>query len=137
MEDPKDGGPAFPRPLGSISGEEWSTAQEGMSLRDYFAAHAPPVPDWFMAKEPDYAALPLPAGFFDDKEKLEAWRGHGDYLNDKDIKPEWLAEFQDRKERIRAHRVEHDAVVVRFRFARLAKWAFTYATEMVAGRSIQ
>ena len=33
-----DGGAAFPRPLGSIVGQEWSTSQEGMSLRDYFAA---------------------------------------------------------------------------------------------------
>jgi hypothetical protein len=22
--------------------------QEGMTLRDYFAAHAPPVPDWYI-----------------------------------------------------------------------------------------
>lgn len=35
-----DGGPAFARPLGALNGEEWSSEQEGMSLRDYFAAKA-------------------------------------------------------------------------------------------------
>lgn len=42
----KDGGPAFPRPLGTNSptslanNPAWSTAQDGMSLRDYLAAKA-------------------------------------------------------------------------------------------------
>ena len=35
-----DGGPAFARPLSKISSEEIEVAQEGMSLRDSFAAHA-------------------------------------------------------------------------------------------------
>ncbi len=35
----RDGGPAFPRPLGE-GGGEWNDGQEGMSLRDYFAGHA-------------------------------------------------------------------------------------------------
>jgi hypothetical protein len=32
--------PAFARPVGRLSDEEWSAGQEGMSLRDYFAAAA-------------------------------------------------------------------------------------------------
>lgn len=35
MSDAKDGGQAFPFSDGTLSGQ-----QEGMSLRDYFAAHA-------------------------------------------------------------------------------------------------
>lgn len=39
-----DGGPAFPR-------EDYQSidapGQRGMSLRDYFAAHAPPAPAWW------------------------------------------------------------------------------------------
>lgn len=39
-----DGGPAFPRPSGEavdmIGNHFWPQAQEGMSLRDYFAAAA-------------------------------------------------------------------------------------------------
>lgn len=35
------GGPAFPRPAGDYSGtRHGNTAQEGMTLRDYFAAKA-------------------------------------------------------------------------------------------------
>lgn len=40
----KDGGPAFPRPVSIEEGEISDTfygAQTGMSLRDYFAVHAP------------------------------------------------------------------------------------------------
>lgn len=47
-----DGGPAFPPPWHPEMG--WSPRDaQGMSLRDYFAAHAPPMPDWFnVAWEP-------------------------------------------------------------------------------------
>ena len=38
----KDGGNAFPVP--NLQDDE---SFNGMSLRDYFAAHAPEVPDWF------------------------------------------------------------------------------------------
>lgn len=37
MNEPKDGGPAFPCEGGDMSGLH---ASPGMSLRDYFAAHA-------------------------------------------------------------------------------------------------
>jgi hypothetical protein len=40
-----DGGPAFPRPLSKLTSEEVSPDQEGMKLRDYFAAHAPEMSD--------------------------------------------------------------------------------------------
>jgi hypothetical protein len=43
MANTKDGGPAFPRPFSDNGGdtyERMENAQEGMSLRDYFAAHA-------------------------------------------------------------------------------------------------
>lgn len=36
----QDGGPAFPRPLGAISPEEFNSDQVGMSLRDWFAGLA-------------------------------------------------------------------------------------------------
>lgn len=53
-----DGGPAFPRPFSGAIGEH-NEAQEGMSLRDYFAAHAlagilvNPIPDYV---DPDAVA---------------------------------------------------------------------------------
>lgn len=39
--------PAFPRPASTDSSEDDIWEQDGMSLRDYFIAHAPPPPDWF------------------------------------------------------------------------------------------
>lgn len=44
----KDGGQAFPRPAAwSPSGMTGSSAESGMSMRQYYAAHAPAAPDWF------------------------------------------------------------------------------------------
>lgn len=40
MSQKPDGGPAFARPVGKLSQEEWSHDQEGMSLRDWFAGQA-------------------------------------------------------------------------------------------------
>jgi len=42
MAEIKDGGPAFPS-----HGSMGEVVQEGMSLLDYFAAHAPDVPEDF------------------------------------------------------------------------------------------
>jgi len=46
-----DGGAAFPSPGVVMPGGDWAAKQqgayEGMTLRDYFAAHAPDVPDDF------------------------------------------------------------------------------------------
>lgn len=44
MDNTKHGGPAFPEVPGDCNGYE---GKSGMTLRDYFAAHAPDVPDDF------------------------------------------------------------------------------------------
>ena len=44
----KDGGPAFPMPSGPEPRvDEFTHYNEGISMRDYFAANAPEMPDWF------------------------------------------------------------------------------------------
>tara|TARA_S200002703_G_scaffold150548_1_gene149024 strand:- start:374 stop:628 length:255 start_codon:yes stop_codon:yes gene_type:complete len=44
MSDKNDGGPAFPMPFGAGTGEQMQIAcEEGMTLRDYFAAKAIPA----------------------------------------------------------------------------------------------
>ena len=46
-----DGGPAFPTPHQERDGDTYATIHEsGMSLRDYFAAHAPAVPHDYETK---------------------------------------------------------------------------------------
>jgi hypothetical protein len=65
MDSPerKTGGPAFPRPLGNngrphFEDSEVSSDQEGMSLRDYFAAHAPrDWPEWYQPTMPPRPAI--------------------------------------------------------------------------------
>ena len=54
MSDIKDGGPAFP--LDSIP-TNCPKVPTGMTLRDYFAANAPVVPDWFLPADYDNAYL--------------------------------------------------------------------------------
>ena len=56
MSNPNDGGPAFPQTDCNACGSSHrSTGHEepGMTLRDYFAAHAPPMDDtWRSLYEP-------------------------------------------------------------------------------------
>ena len=49
---PNDGGPAFARPIGTVL-KRFNSEQSGMSLRDYFIAHAPVEPQgWFQPAIP-------------------------------------------------------------------------------------
>lgn len=47
MTDKNTGGPAFPAPEAGMEHFSAPSAYMGMTLRDYFAAHAPDVPNWF------------------------------------------------------------------------------------------
>jgi hypothetical protein len=58
MSTRKDGGPAFARPAGSTgpcSEAQYNHAQQGLSLRDYLAAHAP-LNEWNLPVKIDAAA---------------------------------------------------------------------------------
>ena len=55
MAQLNDGGPAFPHPSlwgMAADGEKYKVGElvRGMSLRDYFAAHPPPMADWFLVE---------------------------------------------------------------------------------------
>lgn len=62
--DSKDGGPAFPTAGDSLAGDPTKWPNDGMSLRDWFAGHAPshrvdfPSPEMAAA----FAGLPTPDG---------------------------------------------------------------------------
>ena len=43
-----DGGPAFP-----TNSDQHDVSSCGLSIRDYFAAHAPPPPKWWLDSYPD------------------------------------------------------------------------------------
>lgn len=125
----KDGGPAFPRaatldPMGGT----FSMAQGGMSVRAYYAAHAPEMPDWWEWTNP----VPRPATPRADKELSQEhyaqWQGLGDYFERKDVAPEVIA-FE---ERFSAVAVEVKEWTVLDRMGKLTAWRRAYAESMVA-----
>lgn len=81
-KDSIDGGPAFPK-TGNFgekqSGEYDSVDQDGMSLRDYFAAKAPAeIPHWFQTAyqdpTPEPVAPTLKADDADVQQLCDDWR---------------------------------------------------------------
>lgn len=85
---PRADDPAFPAklPRQDTRGEEAADFAffAGLTLRDWFATHAPPVPAWFMpdqVPEQRYGAnlRPLPPSASENKalaERFIAWRWH-------------------------------------------------------------
>lgn len=51
--DKNTGGPAFPVPMFAIERGKYEAEQQGISMRDYFAANAPPPPDHWRGGERD------------------------------------------------------------------------------------
>jgi hypothetical protein len=76
-----EGGPAFPCPrYVNANGETFSLSEfdgeNGMSLRDYFAAHAPEMPDWFRpATEEQRPNVPEMASAAEHDATMDAWWG--------------------------------------------------------------
>lgn len=114
MSADKTGGPAFPRPMGSVGHEAYNRSQTGMTLRDYFiahAAHAPVEPrPWFRPfltpypdKDPKWVfCVGCRAGIDCDEDadcaKLVAWKvgrdAHsGEWERQRDI--QWPAAWAD------------------------------------------
>lgn len=90
MSAQNDGGPAFPVPVTEgpmsgniIDGQHFGNA--GMTLRDYFIAHAPEMPQpWFQPKMP--TPRPLPCWVSNDGHVYVSWmeaeKVHGeDYID--------------------------------------------------------
>ena len=72
--------PAFSRSAEFGSNGDYDYGDEGMTLRDYFAAYAPTeIPKWFKHSPPPDKQLTLPftVGVTDDQKKLiEEWLEH-------------------------------------------------------------
>jgi hypothetical protein len=101
----------------------------GLTVFEYFVAHAPEVPSWWPAAE----ETPLPMLRVNyTGEKLNAWKGRGDYLDDKDIRPEWLAEFDEVVKQHRAEVAVAQAANVKAEMKRVVSWRRAYAALMCA-----
>lgn len=127
-----DGGPAFPTTQSpgnpNFPGQHDVYAHRGMTLREYFAAHAPPPPDWFESFTVDYAKLGEPPQLDpqsdSDKAVLRAW------MNDRSTKvPAHLKPALDRVGQLAKAKASLGMLAESF-FA----WRWYYADMMLSGR---
>ena len=128
-----DGGPAFPAPdLGELDFGQRG-AYPGMTLRDYFAAHAPAEPQhWFkpsMPPEP-VADFVYPAGMT-EAERAE-WNGYGDYLDSGDLKEPRIRDYYAKRE---AFNKAHSAWDAERRIQRCIQWPYAWADAQLAERA--
>jgi hypothetical protein len=126
-----DGGPAFPRPMGSTTGR-FNSSQEGMTLRDYFAASAPgEIPAWFKhAPAQERPTIPVPHEALTE-EQYKEWEGLGDWLNPEDAS----AEVRDFDAKYQVARETDAAWGVEQQVARYFAWRVFYAEQMIAALS--
>lgn len=125
--DRRDGGPAFP---GNETTETYND-YEGMSLRDYFAAHAPAAPwPWFEPTMPSPPSQPAWADLPDGPLREEARKLAIEELVDAET-PEgeaWLA--RQRQAWFERQSWESDRVR-----QRLIQWPYAWADAMLAQRA--
>ncbi len=125
--------PAFPL-------HDKTCANPGMTLRDYFAAHAPPVADWFEHIKPParYPAKPsadaLPEGF---REEAKSWLSDpcwdlDESAKEKGVPLEPVLAFM---EAAREHYDGKEDWSEANRFGRMTQWAYVYADAMLAARA--
>ena len=100
------GGPAFPIPLNPGEGYKIYQYGDGMTLRDYFMAHAPAVPQqWFIPNMPPCPVVPsamsLPFGELrDELLNGDDWKTQeaSDWLVERDrievLQSDWQIEFR-------------------------------------------
>lgn len=128
-----------------MSKHAFPTAEEyessGMTLRDYFATHAPAdVPVWFVDSFVDPVTVPpvievRPPGLAAaGMEKFDQWKGWGDYLDDDEIKPEWLAEFKAHADAVEQRDDEINAAKGANDLALRAAWAYAWADALLEAR---
>ena len=100
----------------------------GLTLRDYFAAHAPAVPDWFVWHAPAHPKLEWPRlpkdAPSEDLDAVSCYENAGADL------PEHLRWYAEKKE---AFRYAKEMARNADQTGRVVAWRWHYATAMVAG----
>lgn len=139
MAEPiNDGGPAFPVPAvfdasrNQVLSSLQFTGEGGMTLRDYFIAHAPTeVPTWFEPEVCPAPTEPEKPEFTDaQRSQLNGWRN--DYVQAKDIKDEavraYALELEAHKKAMRGHAAHIER-------ERILQWPGYWADEQIKRRS--
>ncbi len=130
-----DGGPAFPTENEHQSGAN-TYHYSGMTLRDYFIAHAPAEPQpWFSPAMPQ-AEAPLPhfhQMYPDCTEKEKAALNHydADYMSAEDVLEERVRDYLIQKRHEAQRWRERGAIAERERFV---QWPAAWADAMLKAR---
>lgn len=155
MNAQNDGGPAFPvecswsgdKPHGLQTGPAsgWET---GLSVRDWFATHAPTdVPPWFRLENAPQVprligaedALKIAPGYDtltkDDRRKVLDWLCDPCWEVDDEVSPEVASIAHCAMDSINAARAAHDAAIVEIEVMRLIAWRWHYADLMIRARA--
>ncbi len=127
-----NGGPAFPATSWDREGE-FLGANNGMTLRDYFAAHAPAEPQrWFVplmeTERPKFPqAIPNPT-----EAEAEEFNGYGEWLDLEDLKEPRAIEYVKRRDEY-----ERTSKAWDFAFAKalLLQWPYAWADAMLKERA--
>ena len=137
MSDINNGGPAFPNPEMSEENFGNRSAYPGLTVRDYFIAHAPVEPQQWFEPELPPRAIQLPHFTkmhpdYTDSE-LAALHGFGrDYMEYEDVTEERVRNyfFQREEERKRNHAYSKMAERERY-----IQWPAAWADAMLEQRS--
>lgn len=147
-----DGGPAFPTlgdafmqtPDGSWSPKSHYGMQGelGMTLRDYFAAHAPVAPDSFQCKKPPQPARPKTVDKAFQNDRLR--RLASDYRRDPCFELSEMGETLKEREGLRQFQLAQDSYASAcelwrkaFETYRQIEWRWFYADAMLAARYLE
>lgn len=128
MSEIKHGGPAFPGP---DQAEQSVDINEGMTLLDYFIAHAPAEPQpWFRpAMEPE----PKPTQFPTDmtQEERDEYHGWGEFLGTEDLKCPRVRTYAESVDAYTKLRRARDSEYEKQRYV---QWPGAWANEMLRVR---
>lgn len=137
MSNINTGGPAFARPAVFTSTHGLaSTEQDGMTLRDYFIAHAPSEPQqWFSPVLPE-REVPLPtfAQMYPDhtQDELKAYKCfNSDWMKIDDVSEERVRNYLFQREEQHKRSREYAAMAERERYI---QWPAAWADAMLEAR---
>jgi hypothetical protein len=140
--------PAFPsdKPVEFFPSGETKRTASGITVRDYFAVHAPErIPDWFehIAPSKSLPPLPDPAALpdvvCDGRNSLRAWAAAWlrdptfDLVTD-EMLPDIRAAATAFEAEAKAHWDAKRAWSIANQFERLVQWRYVYADAMLEGR---
>lgn len=127
MSDIETGGPAFP----TAADNGHSANQDGMTLRDYFIAHAPAEPQpWFQPSVPQPPQFPsfLVDMTEEERHEMEGWR---EYIPTSELTQPRVKAYAEEYDFVRKQRQEMDQERTKQLYL---QWPIAWADAMLQAR---